>query len=146
MDHHESHTGCHGQHPGRCRGAWAAVPAAAGPLVDPSSPRQPPPPGADCRLDGAWIICHTSVDFFPVNEPIFDLPCGTLYETATDIRRGIRWHDNSTGMLVTRSSLKTSPALGVCRLSGLVRGSLSPPTRTRATWTSTPMPMYPHGP
>src|SRR4029450_12745924 len=81
---------------------WAAVPAAAGPLVDPSSLRPPPPPGADCRLNGAWIICHTSLEFFPVNEPIFALPCGTLYETATDIRRGIRWYDSSTRMLVTR--------------------------------------------
>jgi len=83
---------------------WMAVPAAAGPLVDPSTLQPPPPPGAECRLDGAWIICHTSLVFTPVNEPILDfqLPCGTLYETADDVRRGIRWYDSSTGRLVTR--------------------------------------------
>ena len=81
-----------------------AVPAAAGPLVDPSTLQPPPPPGSECRLDGAWIICHTSLVFTPVNEPILDLqlPCGTIYETATDVRRGIRWYDSSTGRLVTR--------------------------------------------
>jgi hypothetical protein len=83
---------------------WMAGPAAAGPLVDPSTLQPPPPPGSECRLDGAWIICHTSLVFTPVNEPILDfqLPCGTVYETATDVRRGIRWYDSSTGRLVTR--------------------------------------------
>jgi hypothetical protein len=80
------------------------VPAAAGPLVDPSTLQPPPPPGSECRLDGAWIICHTSLVFAPVNEPILDfqLPCGTLYETASDVRQGIRWYDSSTGRLMTR--------------------------------------------
>ena len=70
----------------------------------PQHPAATPPPGSECRLDGAWIICHTSLVFTPVNEPILDfqLPCGTLYETATDVRRGIRWYDSSTGRLVTR--------------------------------------------
>ena len=65
-----------------------AVPAAAGLIVDPST-LQPPPANAECPLDGAWIICHTSLVLTPVNEPILDfqLPCGTLYETATDLRR-----------------------------------------------------------
>jgi hypothetical protein len=83
---------------------WMAGPAAAGPLVDPDTLQPPPPPGSECRLDGAWIICHTSLVFAPVNEPILDfrLPCGTLYETASDVRRGIRWYDSSTGRLVTR--------------------------------------------
>jgi hypothetical protein len=80
-----------------------AVPAAAGPLVDPST-LQPPPDNAECRLDGAWTICHTSLVFTPVNEPIrdFQLPCGTLYETASDVRRGIRWYDSNTGKLLKR--------------------------------------------
>jgi hypothetical protein len=83
---------------------WMAGPAAAGPLVDPSTLQPPPPPGAECRLDGAWIICHTSLVFTPVNEPILDfqLPCGTVYETASDVRRGIRWYDSSTGKLMKR--------------------------------------------
>jgi hypothetical protein len=83
---------------------WMAGPAAAGPLVDPSTLQPPPPPDSECRLDGAWIICHTSLEFHPVNEPILDfqLPCGTLYETADDVRRGIRWYDSNTGKLLKR--------------------------------------------
>jgi hypothetical protein len=83
---------------------WMAGPAAAGPLVDPSTLQPPPPPDSECRLDGAWIICHTSLEFHPVNEPILDfqLPCGTLYETANDVRRGIRWYDSNTGKLLKR--------------------------------------------
>jgi hypothetical protein len=39
---------------------WTAVPAAAGPQVDPSTLQPPPPAGADCHLAGRWIICQTS--------------------------------------------------------------------------------------
>jgi hypothetical protein len=83
---------------------WMAVPAAAGPLIDPSTLQPPPPPGAECQADGAWIICETELVLTPVNEPIldFELPCGTVYETSTDIRRGIRWYDSSDRRLVTR--------------------------------------------
>ena len=84
-----------------------AAPAAAGPVVDPSTLQPPPPPGADCRQDGAWIICHTGLQFTPVNAPAFDLPCGTIYETAVDVRRGIRWYDSSTRRLVTRFVTQT---------------------------------------
>jgi hypothetical protein len=64
------------------------VPAAAGLTVDPQHPATTPA-NAECPLDGAWIICHTSLVLTPVNEPILDfqLPCGTLYETDTDLRR-----------------------------------------------------------
>ena len=47
---------------------WMAVPAAAGPLVDPSTLQPPPPPGAECRLDGQWIICQTALVEQAVNE------------------------------------------------------------------------------
>jgi hypothetical protein len=110
---------------------WTATPAAAGPLVDPSSLQPPPPPGADCRLNGAWIICHTSLDFSSVNEPIFALPCGTLYETATDIRRGIRWYDSSTRMLVTR--FVTQDFTGTWSLSPTGEG-LTVVVTTNANW------------
>ena len=81
-----------------------AVPAAAGPLVDPDTLQPPPPPGAECRLDGQWIICQTSLQFTPVNEPILDieLPCGTMYWTGTDVRSGIRWYNADDGKLVKR--------------------------------------------
>jgi hypothetical protein len=80
---------------------WMAIPAGAGPIVDPSTLQPPPPPGAECRANGQSIICHTSLVLNPVNEPVAELPCGTVYETSTDVRRGIRWY-NSDGKLVKR--------------------------------------------
>ena len=79
-----------------------AAPAAAGPIVDPSTLQPEPPPGAVCRADGPWTICQTTFLVDVVNEPIpdFDLPCGTLYETIYDLREGIRWYLD--GKLVKR--------------------------------------------
>jgi hypothetical protein len=37
-----------------------------------------------------------------VNEPILDLPCGTVYETSHDERRGLRWYDAASGLIVKR--------------------------------------------
>ena len=87
---------------------WMAVPAAAGPLVDPSTLQPPPPPGAECRLDGQWVICHTALEFAPVNEPILDieLPCGTMYWTGTDVRSGIRWYNADDGKLVGGATIR----------------------------------------
>ncbi len=69
--------------------------------VDPNTLIPLPPPGADCRADGQWIICHTSLVFAPVNEPSDELACGLVYQTGTDERRGIRWY-NSEGLLAKR--------------------------------------------
>jgi len=61
--------------------------------VDPSTLIPEPPPGAACRVDGQWIICHTSLSFAPINEATGDvLTCGPVYQTGTDERRGIRWY------------------------------------------------------
>jgi hypothetical protein len=68
--------------------------AAARGLVDPNTLIPVPPPGAECHGDGQWIICRTAVSFAPVNEPGFELPCGTAYATGTDDRRGIRWYNS----------------------------------------------------
>jgi hypothetical protein len=76
------------------------APASAGVIVDPSALQPPPPPGALCRADGRYVICHTFLDFTLVNEPVFDLPCGTVYETSFDHREGIRWY--ADGLLVKR--------------------------------------------
>ena len=85
-----------------------AVPAAAGPLVDPDTLQPPPPPGAECRLDGRWIICQTSLVIERVNEPTeVVLPCGQSYETSTDVRSGIRFY-NSEGLLVKRFATQHS--------------------------------------
>jgi hypothetical protein len=77
-----------------------SAPAAAGPVVDPTTLQPEPPPGAVCRADGPWTICQTTFLEEHVNEPIFDLPCGTLYETIYDLREGIRWYLD--GKLVKR--------------------------------------------
>ena len=68
---------------GRERLDLLAAPAAAGPIVDPSTLQPEPPPGAVCRADGPWTICQTTFLANVVNEPILflDLPCGTVYET-----------------------------------------------------------------
>jgi hypothetical protein len=62
--------------------------ASANSLVDPSTLIPEPPPGAVCRADGQWIICHTSLSFAPVNEASGDvLTCGPVYQTGSDERR-----------------------------------------------------------
>jgi hypothetical protein len=79
-----------------------AAPAAAGPVVDPSTLQPQPSPGAVCQADGPWTICQTTFLVDVVNEPILflDLPCGTVYETISDLREGIRWYLD--GKLVKR--------------------------------------------
>jgi hypothetical protein len=69
-------------------------------IPDPSILQPPPPPGAVCRADGPYIICDTVLDSTLENEPIFDLPCGTVYETSVDQRDGTRWYVE--GLLVKR--------------------------------------------
>jgi hypothetical protein len=93
----------------------SGVPAFAAGAVDPNTLTPAPPEGAVCHADGQWIICHTTLSFAPVNEPVFDLPCGLFYETGFDDRRGIRWY-NSDGLLAKRfvsqdaeTSLSLSP-------------------------------------
>ena len=81
--------------------ALTAPTASAGtPTVDPSTLQPVPPPGATCRLDGRFVICRTELHQTFENEPAFDLPCGTVYETSRDDRSGIRWYSN--GLLVRR--------------------------------------------
>jgi hypothetical protein len=83
--------------------SWMAVPASAGPLVDPSTLQPPLPPGADCRLDGQWIICQTSFRTEPVNELFYDgLPCGNLYETGSHVSNGVWWYNADDRKLVKR--------------------------------------------
>jgi hypothetical protein len=80
----------------------AMVPAVrAGTAVDPDSLNPPPPPGASCEQTGpSTVICHTAISFPLEGEPRFDIGCGTVYETSTDDRFGIRWYTD--GNLVKR--------------------------------------------
>jgi hypothetical protein len=80
--------------------AVASGPASAGPIVDPNTLTPVPPPGAVCRSSGERTLCHTVFIEEFANEPAFELPCGTVYETTYDPRTGLRWYFD--GLLVKR--------------------------------------------
>jgi hypothetical protein len=75
--------------------------ASAGEPVDPDTLQPPPPPGAECWSIGSGVRCETFFLVDVANEPGFELPCGTFYETIYDYRTGIRWYDTE-GNLVKR--------------------------------------------
>ena len=86
----------------------AAVPAAnAGTPVDPGTLSPPPPPGATCQaVGGGTVICDTAISFPTTGDPIFEIGCGTVYQTATDDRYGIRWYtDGKLAKRVFRGAL-----------------------------------------
>ena len=69
--------------------------ASAGAPVDPATLTPPPPPGATCQaVGGSTVICHTAISFPTEGDAIFDIGCGTVYQTASDDRFGIRWYTN----------------------------------------------------
>jgi hypothetical protein len=111
-------------------GLLVAAPASAGTSIDPSTLTPPPPPGAECRLGGQWIICQTSFVEDFVNEPIIGLPCGQIYETSHDVRSGIRFY-NSEGLLVRR--FVTQDVEGTWSLSPTGEGPTAD-VRVHANW------------
>ena len=79
--------------------------AAASKAVDPAALTPAPllvGAQAECRADGRWIICHTILALEPVNEPAFDLACGTVYETSHDDRLATRWYNAADSVIVKR--------------------------------------------
>ena len=80
--------------------AASGVSAAAAPSVDVNTLVPAPPPGATCHAAGARVICRTNFDNSVTNGEAFVLPCGQVYETADDVRRGLRWYED--GRLVRR--------------------------------------------
>src|SRR5919112_3551269 len=73
-------------------------------IVEPDTLTPPPGEGvvAECKETGNYIICQTFFDEPSlVNEPVFELSCGTVYETSTVHREGIRWY-SSEGLLLRR--------------------------------------------
>jgi hypothetical protein len=79
--------------------------AAGSKAVDPSALTPAPllvGAQAECRAEGRWILCHTTLPLEPVNEPVFDLPCGTVYETSRDVRLGTRWYNAADSVIVKR--------------------------------------------
>lgn len=63
-------------------------------LVDPTTLTPPLLPFRVCYQDGPWVKCDTSGTDMIENDPVFDLPCGTIYETATAIAHATRWYEN----------------------------------------------------
>ena len=81
--------------------AIAAGAASAAPrTVDPDTLTPPPPPGAECKDTGNYVICQTFFDESWANQPDFTLSCGRAYSTGSVHREGIRWY--SDGLLVRR--------------------------------------------
>ena len=67
--------------------------SAGGPYTDLDSLQPPPPPGADCKSSSASKVeCDTFKDFDFDHEPLFDLSCGTVFETSREHRDGYRWY------------------------------------------------------
>jgi hypothetical protein len=76
--------------------------ASAAPMtVDPDTLTPPPPPGAECKDTGNYIICHYSLDESWANQPDSLLSCGRAYSTGSAHSEGIRWY-SSEGLLVKR--------------------------------------------
>lgn len=74
-------------------------------LVDPTTLTPPLLPFRICYEDGPWVKCDTSGTDTIENEPVFDLPCGTIHETATAISHATRWYRD--GLLVERNATQS---------------------------------------
>ena len=74
-------------------------------LVDPTTLTPPLLPFRVCYEDGPWVKCDTSGTDTWGNEPVFDLSCGTIYETATAIAHATRWYENL--LLVERDATQS---------------------------------------
>ncbi len=105
--------------------------------VDGSTLTPPPPADARCHTAGNQTICDTVLNFFPVNEPAFDTPCGTLYFTGTDLRNGLRFYD-ADGLLTRRHV--TAQLRGTLTLSPTGEGSTLRMTSHLNWWNTWPVP------
>ena len=79
--------------------------AAASKTIDPAALTPAPllvGAQAECQADGQWILCHTTLALELVNEAVFDLTCGTVYETSHDVRLGTRWYNAADSVIVKR--------------------------------------------
>jgi hypothetical protein len=115
----------------------AAAGVAVAAPVEPSTLTPPPPDDARCHTAGAQTICDTVLNFFPVNEPAFEAPCGTLYFTGTDLRNGLRFY-NADGLLTRRHV--TSQLRGTLSLSPTGEGPSLRMTGHMNWWNVWPVP------
>jgi hypothetical protein len=116
--------------------ALAGAPIAAAGSVDSSTLQPPPPAGARCLEAGNQVICDTELNFYPVNEPAFEAPCGTLYVTGTDLRDGFRFYTD--GKLTRRHV--TYDQNGTLTLSPTGEGPYLTMTAHASEWNVWPVP------
>jgi len=76
------------------------------------------------------VRCDTFKDFVLVSEPVFEVPCGTVHETSSDHRDGIRWYRG--GLLVKRHV--DEDATGFWSVDPT---AIDGPVRLYASWSST---------
>jgi hypothetical protein len=62
--------------------------------IDPTSLTPPLKSFRVCYQDGPWVRCDTSGTDVETNNPIFDLPCGTVYSTGATVQHATRWYEN----------------------------------------------------
>jgi hypothetical protein len=120
--------------------ASAAVP------VDPATLFPEPPPGATCHQTGDAVRCATVFDASAVAGEAFELPCGQLYETSSDVRRGIRWYvdgrlDRRMVFQDAHGSWSLSPSGSGPSISFVAHSSWEnvdiDPTTSEETWPTT---------
>ncbi|HET7030237.1 MAG TPA: hypothetical protein VFI34_06980 [Candidatus Limnocylindrales bacterium] len=82
--------------------AVGTIPAAsAGSPIDPDTLTPAPPAGASCQQTGpSAVVCQTAISVAADGVPLFDIGCGTVYETSTEDLVAIRWY--ADGLLVRR--------------------------------------------
>ncbi len=83
----------------------AGMASAARVQVDPTSLTPPLKAFRVCVLEGERISCDTSTTDSWANVPILELPCGTLYESATRVGKSVRYY-NLDKLLVERNAVE----------------------------------------
>jgi len=78
-----------------------AAPATARTLVDPTSLTPPLKPFRICYQLGPYVQCDTSGSTSEENVPVDVLPCGQLYQTASNVSNSTRWYQG--GLIIRRA-------------------------------------------
>jgi hypothetical protein len=104
--------------------AGAGAATASGTSVDPSTLVPVPPDAYVCSANGVQVYCTATVVTDFVNEPQFDVRCGTVYGTGRDMKSAKRWYVD--GLIVekrvhedTAFTWSLSPTGGGTVLSGI---------------------------
>lgn len=80
--------------------AGAGAASAGSRSVDPITLVPVPPEEYVCTANGAQVYCTATFVADLLNEPSFDMPCGTVYATGRDVKSAKRWYQD--GLLVEK--------------------------------------------